>query len=64
MPSQVFVSARLIKALNELRDQAQSWHDFHHGSQHVQCDAICEALKKVRRIEREDRRLEQCFSRQ
>jgi hypothetical protein len=31
----------LTKALKAYQAAAESWHDFHHGSTVVQCDAIC-----------------------
>ncbi len=34
-------------AVTGLIEAAQSWHDFHHGSDCVQCDEICEALAKI-----------------
>lgn len=34
----------MLLALNAILRQAKSWHDFHHGSSHVQCDAICELI--------------------
>lgn len=35
---------RLCEGIAPLVRAAKSWHDFHHGSKTVQCDAICEAL--------------------
>ncbi len=38
----------LRSALRTITAAAQSWHDFHHGSNDIQCDAICEALPAAR----------------
>lgn len=38
---------RLRGALRVLLNAAQSWHDFHHGSKTIQCDAICEAIPRA-----------------
>jgi negative regulator of sigma E activity len=35
---------QLLAALMPLYEAAQSWHNFHHGSDHIRCDAICKAL--------------------
>jgi len=35
---------QLRAALQRFVTAAKSWHDFHHGSQTVQCDWICECL--------------------
>lgn len=37
---------RLRGALRVFVNAAQSWHEFHHGSETVQCDAICEAIPR------------------
>lgn len=37
-------NAQLRTALQRFVTAAKSWHDFHHGSQTVQCDWICECL--------------------
>ena len=49
------VNARLIAAAPELfasleaiYEQARSWHEFHHGSECVQCDGICEELPRMK----------------
>lgn len=34
----------LLDALRTFVTAAKSWHEFHHGSQTVQCDWICEAM--------------------
>ncbi len=34
----------LLDALREYQYQAESWHNFHHGCEHVKCDAICAAI--------------------
>lgn len=31
-------------ALRIFVSRAKSWHDFHHGSDTIQCDALCEAI--------------------
>jgi hypothetical protein len=36
-----------LSAVRELIAAAQSWHQFHHGSDVVQCDDICKALGKL-----------------
>lgn len=35
---------QLRAALQRFVTAAKSWHDFHHGSQTVQCDWICECM--------------------
>jgi hypothetical protein len=35
---------QLRSALQRFVIAAKSWHDFHHGSQTVQCDWICECM--------------------
>jgi hypothetical protein len=37
-------NAQLRAALQRFVTAAKSWHDFHHGSQTVQCDWICDCL--------------------
>jgi hypothetical protein len=36
--------SELEQALRPITMAAKSWHDFHHSSKDIQCDAICEAL--------------------
>jgi hypothetical protein len=36
------------KVLEEFSTAAKSWHDFHHGSDTVQCDWICELIPKAK----------------
>lgn len=31
-------------ALRAFVAAAKSWHDFHHGSKDIQCDALCECI--------------------
>jgi hypothetical protein len=38
---------RMLEALRKIAKAARSWHDFHHGSNMIQCDEICEALPAV-----------------
>lgn len=35
---------QLRAALQKFVTAAKSWHDFHHGSQTVQCDWLCECI--------------------
>ena len=37
-------SARLRAALQTFVTRAKSWHNFHHGSETIQCDGLCEAI--------------------
>lgn len=37
-------AAQLEAALQQFRSAAKSWHDFHHGSETVQCDQFCELI--------------------
>jgi uncharacterized protein (UPF0335 family) len=39
--------ATLVEALDGIYKQAKSWHEFHHGSDFVQCDAICAEIPKM-----------------
>ena len=34
----------LLQALRLITRAARSWHEFHHGSDSIQCDEICAAL--------------------
>ena len=34
----------LLAALRKFVTAAKSWHDFHHGSETVQCDWLCECI--------------------
>ena len=42
------VNADLLAALIDITEAAQSWHDFHHGTEDIQCDDICKALPKAK----------------
>jgi hypothetical protein len=40
----IAAAPELLEALRAFRNAAVSWHNFHHGSSTVQCDALCEAI--------------------
>ena len=35
----------LLAALRKFVTAAKSWHDFHHGSDTIQCDWLCECIE-------------------
>lgn len=42
------INAEPLEALKDILAQAESWHNFHHGSESVQCDGICERIPHMR----------------
>ncbi|HZF28712.1 MAG TPA: hypothetical protein VE907_06325 [Gammaproteobacteria bacterium] len=46
-------AVELLARLKPLVAAARSWHNFHHGSSVVQCDAICDALPEAEEAVRE-----------
>jgi len=40
----ISASPDMLAALRKFVTAAKSWHDFHHGSETVQCDWLCECI--------------------
>lgn len=44
----IAAAPELLEALEAFQDAAESWHNFHHGSELVECDEICAQISKGR----------------